>query len=357
MAEGAAGRRDDVPAWEELSRSQARAVSWGQIVALAGNPLDARRLLRARRWQILVPGVYATFSGPVPLETWWWAFLLHAGPGAALGGEAALWCAGIRDRAPDIVDIVVPHERRVRAVPGAHVTRCRALEERVHPARRPPQLRVEDLPAGGGPAATPGPYPGRVDFEEGDLERVIAVRVREQRLAASLTVSELATRVGLSKAMLSKIENAQTSCSLTTLGRVARGLDVPVTALFRGVDAAPEASFVAAGQGARIVRRGTRVGHDYLQLGSLRGAHKRLEALHVTLTESSEVFPLFQHDGTEFIYVLEGAMVYGHGEAAYEMRAGDSLMFDGQGPHGPSALLELPVKFLAITGFGAVSES
>lgn len=41
-------------------------------------------------------------------------------------------------------------------------------------------------------------------------------------------------RVGISKATLSKIENAQTSCSLTTLSRLAAGLRVPVTALFRG---------------------------------------------------------------------------------------------------------------------------
>ncbi|MDX6327678.1 MAG: hypothetical protein QOI83_61, partial [Streptomycetaceae bacterium] len=108
----------------------------------------------------------------------------------------------------------------------------------------------------------------------------------------------MAARVGISKAMLSKIENAQTSCSLTTLGRLAAGLDVPVTAPFRGVDAEREAVYVPAGHGARIVRRGSRVGHLYELLGALRGPHKCMEAVLVTLTESSEVFPLFQHPGT-----------------------------------------------------------
>ena len=187
---------------------------------------------------------------------------------------------------------------------------------------------------------------------EGELEGVIASRVREYRQAAGLSVAEMAEHVGISKAMLSKIENAQTSCSLTTLSRLATGLQVPVTALFRGLDDDREAVFIPAGHGAEIVRRGTRVGHHYSLLGSLRGAHKRLEAVLVTLTESSEVFPLFQHAGTELLYMLEGEMVYGHGDARYTMRPGDALQLDGEGSHGPAQLVTLPIRFLSVIAFG-----
>lgn len=190
------------------------------------------------------------------------------------------------------------------------------------------------------------------DSDDKALEGIIAVRAREYRQAAGLSVGEMAQRVGISKAMLSRIENAQTACSLTTLSRLARGLDVPVTALFRGMDDEREAVFVPAGHGARIVRRGTKVGHEYAQLGSLRGAHKRMDALLVTLTEQSEVFPLFQHAGTELLYMLEGAMVYGHGKSSYTLHPGDALQFDGEAPHGPERLVELPIRFLTVTAFG-----
>lgn len=184
------------------------------------------------------------------------------------------------------------------------------------------------------------------------LEQIIAQRVREFRLAKGVSMTELARRTSMSKAMLSKIENAQTSCSLSTLSRLAETLDVPVTALFRGVDAEREAVFTPAGQGSQIVRRGSDVGHLYQLLGALQGEHKRIEPLLVTLTEASEVFPLFQHPGTEFIYVLTGVMVYGHGRARYTMRHGDSLVFDGEGPHGPVELIELPIRFLTVTANG-----
>jgi DNA-binding XRE family transcriptional regulator/quercetin dioxygenase-like cupin family protein len=200
-----------------------------------------------------------------------------------------------------------------------------------------------------------GPAAREVDQpvpEDGRLERAIAAQVRRMRQASGLTVAEMAVRASISKAMLSKIENAQTSCSLTTLARLADALDVPVTSLFRGADTEREAVFTPAGAGARIVQRGTRVGHDYVLLGALRGPHKRMEAHLVTLTERSEVFPLFQHPGTELLYMLEGEMIYGHGETSYTMRAGDALQLDGEGVHGPQDLVELPIRFLSVVAYG-----
>ncbi|TQS41082.1 helix-turn-helix domain-containing protein [Cryptosporangium phraense] len=209
-------------------------------------------------------------------------------------------------------------------------------------------------PVEGGPAAREVEEPAPTD---GRLERAIGAQVRRIRLASGQTLAEMAVRTGISKAMLSKIENAQTSCSLTTLARLADALDTPVTSLFRGADAEREAVFTPAGGGARIVARGTRVGHDYTLLGALRGPHKRMEAHLVTLTERSERFPLFQHPGTELLYMLEGEMVYGHGESSYTMRPGDALQLDGEGAHGPQELLELPIRFLSVVAYGEIGSS
>lgn len=188
-------------------------------------------------------------------------------------------------------------------------------------------------------------------LEELELEAAIGRSVRRLRQHQGLTVSEMAQHVGISKAMLSKIENAQTSCSLGTLALLAKGLDVPVTSLFRGADTERPAAFVKAGTGAHIVRNGTKEGHEYQLLGSLRGEHRRLECLHVTLTEKSETYPLFQHPGTEFIYMLEGVMDYSHSRSVYRMHPGDSIQLDGEGAHGPVDLVQLPIRFLSVIAF------
>lgn len=184
-----------------------------------------------------------------------------------------------------------------------------------------------------------------------ELESAIARNVRLLRQQRGLTLGEMANAVGISKAMLSKIENVQTSCSLLTLALLAKGLDVPVSSLFRGADVERPAAFVKAGNGAHIVRDGTRDGHEYQLLGSLRGEHKRLECLHVTLTEKSRTYPLFQHPGTEFIYMLEGVIDYSHSHSVYRLHPGDSLQLDGEGAHGPVDLVQLPISFLSVIAF------
>ncbi|TIC79907.1 XRE family transcriptional regulator [Nocardioides sp. GY 10127] len=188
-------------------------------------------------------------------------------------------------------------------------------------------------------------------LDELELVEAIARNVRVLRQQLGLSVGETAERVGISKAMLSKIENAQTACSLATLSRLAVGLDVPVTTLLRGAESERPASYVAAGTGANIVRAGSKEGHLYELIGSLRGEHKRLESLLVTLTENSETYPMFQHPGTEFIYMLSGVMDYAHGRSVYRMSPGDSLQLDGEGAHGPVELVELPIRFLSVIAF------
>jgi transcriptional regulator with XRE-family HTH domain len=187
------------------------------------------------------------------------------------------------------------------------------------------------------------------DGATGQLGQVIANHVRGRRLEIGLTVGQLAERTGISKGMLSKIENAQTSPSLSTVERLSAALDMPVTSLFRGLAEERDAVFVKAGSGPEIVRKGTRAGHTYELLGTLRGPYKRVEPLLVSLAESTEVFPLFQHAGIEMLYMLEGIMEYSYGREHYRMEKGDTLQFEGDIPHGPTRLVKLPIRFLSIT--------
>ena len=93
------------------------------------------------------------------------------------------------------------------------------------------------------------------------LNVVIAQRIREYRQGRKQTVANLAASSGISKGMMSKIENGQASPSLATLGSIARALEVPVTSLFRGLEEEHDALYVAAGKGLEIIREGTRAGH------------------------------------------------------------------------------------------------
>ena len=188
------------------------------------------------------------------------------------------------------------------------------------------------------------------------LEAAIGREVRGFRQKQQLTVVELAKQAKLSPGMLSKIERGQTSPSLATLQSLAGALNVPVTALFRQFEEAREATFVRAGEGLTIERRGTRAGHQYRLLGHIRNKRIAVEPYLITLTQGSEVFPLFQHSGQEFLYMLQGEVIYRHAAKTYRLRPGDSLFFDADAPHGPDELVKLPIRFLSLIVYSREGE-
>jgi transcriptional regulator with XRE-family HTH domain len=202
--------------------------------------------------------------------------------------------------------------------------------------------------AGAAPPAPLRPAAGPAGGLEAALGAVIAERVREFRLQLALTVGHLAELTGLSKGMLSKIENAQASPSLATLARLSVALRVPVTAFFRGLNEEQDVLMVKAGRGLDIEHKGSGPGHRYQSLGTMRAPHNSLETLLVTLTERADTFPLYQHSGTELIYMISGRMEYLYGSSRFLLEPGDAMQFVGEVPHGPSALIELPIQFLAV---------
>jgi transcriptional regulator with XRE-family HTH domain len=183
------------------------------------------------------------------------------------------------------------------------------------------------------------------------LEVTIGREVRAFRKQLDMTVMELAKAASLSTGMLSKIENGGISPSLATLQALSRALHVPVTAFFRRFEEERDATFVRAGEGLKIERRGTRAGHQYELLGHSTGKRVVVEPYLITLTEGSDVFPLFQHSGVEFIYMLEGEVGYRHSDRTYVLRPGDSLYFDADAPHGPEELRELPIRFISVIAY------
>ncbi len=181
------------------------------------------------------------------------------------------------------------------------------------------------------------------------LERYIGTTIRELRNKQDLTISDVADLTGISKGMLSKIENAQTAMSLETLSRLSRALGVSLSALFRSYDV-PDggAQLVRQGEGMEVVRRGTRRGHTYHLLAYDQGPSKKFEPFLISMNDRSEIFPTFEHPGTEFIHMLDGIIEYRHGKKTYTLKKGDSLTFRGDIPHGPEKLIKLPIIFLSI---------
>ena len=190
--------------------------------------------------------------------------------------------------------------------------------------------------------------------DDGSLERYIGNTIRQLRQKHRLTIAEVCDRANISRGMLSKIENAQTATSLETLAKLSSALGVSLSTLFRNYNM-PEgdAQLVKSGEGMEVVRRGTKCGHTYHLLAYDRGSTKLFEPFLIAMDDASEAFPTFEHPGVEFIHMLQGKIEYRHGKSTYLLEPGDSLTFQGDIPHGPEKLIELPIVFLAIIYYAA----
>ena len=180
------------------------------------------------------------------------------------------------------------------------------------------------------------------------LEALVGAQIRALRTALGMTISDLASAAGVSPGMLSKVETGQTSPSLGTLSALAGALNMPLASFFTKFDQKSDATFVKAGQGLTIERRGSSKGHRYQLLGHGLRAEVGVEPYLITLDETSDAFPIFQHDGVEFLYMLQGEVAYAHGDKTYVMQPGDSLFFDANIAHGPLELRKLPAVYISV---------
>lgn len=200
---------------------------------------------------------------------------------------------------------------------------------------------------------------GYVSGEDFEPDAYLGNFLRKCRREKGLTLAEIAEKTQLSNAVLSRIENGQTSSNLNTLARLSEALEVPLSRILSNYERPPveEAQLVKAGEGMEVVRRGTKKGHTYHLLAYDRGTSQdggpsqTFEPFLITVTNESEVFPLFEHPGLEFIYMLEGKIEYCHGQFTYLLERGDALTFRGDVPHGPERLAEVPARFLAIINY------
>jgi predicted transcriptional regulator of viral defense system len=136
--------RYDVPAaLAELASWQDGALSRKQVLAAGVSANLAARRLERGRWQVLFRGVYAVYGGTPDRETWLWAAVLRAGPGAVLSQRTAAELHGLADAPSAAIFVTIPSTRRVDAR-GIVVRVSARAAAATQPNRYPPRTSVEE---------------------------------------------------------------------------------------------------------------------------------------------------------------------------------------------------------------------
>ena len=179
----------------------------------------------------------------------------------------------------------------------------------------------------------------------------IGRKVRKLRKDERLTLQELSALSGLSKPLLSQIENDQVVPPLATLLKIAKGLKVGIHFFFEEEE--DRQKFVLL-RNADLTSSRRRAGNDspqsYLYHSLAPGMrHKSMEPFLVEF-ESGDWSDslLYKHDGEEFIYLLAGELEFHYGQEIMILKTGDSLYYDSSESHGYISLGREKAKAVAV---------
>lgn len=170
-----------------------------------------------------------------------------------------------------------------------------------------------------------------------DIDAAVAQRVQALRQARGLSLAALADASGVSKAMISRVERAQSSATATLLGRLAAGLGVTLAELLAPGPAAPQRLTRLAEQ---PLWRDPGVGYLRRQVAPRdeRGA----ELVEVQLPSGARVAypPWSGAPYTQRLWLVEGELQVDHGDEQHRLAVGDCL----------SVAVDRPLAFRALGG-------
>jgi transcriptional regulator with XRE-family HTH domain len=180
--------------------------------------------------------------------------------------------------------------------------------------------------------------------------KAIGRRIRRLRRHRGLSIDGVAVKAGISRSLVSKIENGRVSSPIATLANVAAALDTTVGHLI-GASSDPPCVIVRRYERKPISGAGSAIGYGYEALGHRR-LEKRMEPFLVTYPPGLSKAPRLSHRGEAFLFVLRGRLEFHHDSERHVLGPGDSAYFDNQLPHGARALGRTPALALVVTAEG-----
>jgi transcriptional regulator with XRE-family HTH domain len=174
-------------------------------------------------------------------------------------------------------------------------------------------------------------------------------KIRNLRKQRAMTLQEVSDITGLSKPLLSQIENNLAAPPIATLIKISTALGVKISHFFQ--DHNKEDRIVVVKKNERYSvkklfhhKNESRIGYRWESL-AYPMVGKQMEPFVVEIEPMDEKNLSFNdHKGEEFHFVLDGIVEFKSAEQLHHLEKGDSIYFDAGIPH-------------ALRGIGGVAKS
>ncbi len=183
-------------------------------------------------------------------------------------------------------------------------------------------------------------------------EMKLGEKVRGLRQEQRLTLQALADMTGLSKPLLSQIENDQVTPPIATLLKIAKGLKVGIHYFFE--EAGDRQKFMLT-RGEQSVGTQRRPGKDTVQHGYMYKPlapgmrQKKVEPFLIEFEQRAWDDSLFySHEGVEFLYLLDGELEFHYADEVMRLYPGDSIYYESSEQHGYVSVGEVQARAVAV---------
>lgn len=158
-------------------------------------------------------------------------------------------------------------------------------------------------------------------------------RIRKIRKDASLTMKELAKKIGVSYLTMHRIETGEVSPSVAVLSDIAHCLDYPITGFF------PEQQdiTIVRGKAQPVVESANLT----LRLLVPKGIINDKISVSLGKSEKGECIDRHVNEGVEITYIIRGKCIFTYDGTGYELNGGDITYFNAHKPHSVTTLESL----------------
>ncbi|WP_316792651.1 XRE family transcriptional regulator [Pedobacter frigoris] len=188
---------------------------------------------------------------------------------------------------------------------------------------------------------------------EDDIILKISYRIKEIRKEKNITIQELANRAGVSKGLISQIENNRTIPSLPVLMNIVHSLDLDLTAFFKDISPGDrqEKVFVIRSSEYTSLKKEAAKGFNYQRILARNIHGGPVDFVLLELKKGARRNKMVVTDAFEYKYLVKGKIEYLIEDKTYILEEGDSIFFDGRLGHNLSNIGESDAIMLVVYYF------
>lgn len=174
----------------------------------------------------------------------------------------------------------------------------------------------------------------------------IGKKIKELRSSKNLTLKDLSAKTNLSIGFLSQLERGLTTIAIDSLNNIAKALGTNLSYFLEDLKCNKKTIIRSYEKEVFQVYNNQFI--HYHLTNDLESKNLLPRLIEILPTNSKEKVTSYQHEGEEFIYVLEGILTLFMDNEQHELYPGDSAHYNSNVPHNWGNYTNKTVKILAV---------